>query len=316
MWATQPGAFKHSFQHVIYLDTAALKGNFETAVYKSLFPENFKISVNEFWNMLESRSREVLVIVDNYDKCCDESISDVLEGTRLKESTVLVAGNPDYLVGNSFVPDIKWFNLGFNESNIRRCFKNCVSLCQLENDQFEKLYHLAGREHWPLRPYLVNPALAVKAFGVYSILRKSTMLKEMNTICDLLDKYGAAMATLYCRKQKIDIIGFEFPDDVLSAIEKLDMFAYNCIMSEKFSFTEEDVLSLTKDPIVLKFGAFSKFTQGSKLKFSSGISADFLAARHIADMVYEDMETTILKSKMVKLPKYTQVILSDSQLFI
>ncbi|KAL4223642.1 Nlrc4p [Mactra antiquata] len=308
MWATHPGSFKNSFKQLIYLDMSSLKGNLENAVYKSLFPDNFKVSVNEFWNMLEKRANEVLLIVDEYDKCPDVDISDILDGTRLKGSTVIVAANPDHLSGNVFVPDTKWFNLGFSELNIRRCFRNYVSLSKLEHDQFEKLYHLAGKESWPLRLHLVNPALAVKAFGVYSVLRKSTMLKEMETICDLLDKYGAAMATLYCRKQKIDIIGFEFPDEVLRAIEKLDIFAYSCVMAGKSTFTEEDVLNSTEDSIVLKFGAFSKFTQSSKLKFSSGIAADFLAARHIADMVYEDMETTILKRKMIKLPKYTQLM--------
>jgi hypothetical protein len=149
--------------------------------------------------------------------------------------------------------------------------------------------------------------LAVTAFGVFSVLRKGTMLKEMKTTCDLLEKYGAAMATLYCRRQSIDIIGFEFPDEVLSAIEKLDRFAYVCMMENKWNFTEADVIQETKDPIVLKFGAFNKFTQGSKLKFSCGISADFLAARHIADMVYDDIETTILKNKMVKFSRYAQV---------
>lgn len=307
VWATQPAYFKQRYTHLLYLNMSSMEGNFETAVYKSLFPDNFKISLNEFWKMLEKRANEVLVVVDEYDKRCGVDLTALLSGTRLKESTVLYAVNPDFMQGNSISPDVKWFNLGFHEVHIRRCFRNCVSLSQLEHEEFEKLYHLAGRESWPLRPHLVNPMLAVKTFGVFSVLRKGTMLKEMRTTCDLLEKYGAAMATLYCRKQKIDIIGFEFPEEVLSAIEELDRFAFICMMENKFSFTEAEILDVTKDPIVLKFGAFNKFTQGSKLKFSCGISSDFLAARHIADMVYEDIEETILKNKMIKFPRYSQV---------
>ncbi|XP_053376058.1 uncharacterized protein LOC123534023 isoform X3 [Mercenaria mercenaria] len=308
MWATHPSYFKNKYTHLLYLDMSSMEGNFETAVYKSLFPNNFKISINEVWKMLEKRSNEVLVIIDNYDKGCNVDMTAVLTGTRLKESTVLYAVNPDFVQNNTLTPDIKWFNLGLNEVHIRRCFRNCVSISELEHEEFEKLYHLAGRESWPLRQHLVNPMLAVKAFGVFSVLRKGTMLKEMKTTCDLLEKYGAAMATLYCRKQKIDIIGFEFPDEILSAIEKLDRFAFICMMEDKFVFTEAEILEETKDPTVLKFGAFSRFTQGSKLKFACGISADYLAARHIADMVYEDIETTILKNKMVKFPRYTQMM--------
>lgn len=307
MWATHPDYFKNKFKHLLYLNVSAMEGNLETAIYKSLFSDNFKISINEFWQMLENRSSDVLVIIDDYDKNQKVDLSSIISGTRLKESTILNAVNPDFVQNGSFTPDIKWFNLGFNEVHIRRCFRNCVSLSELEHEDFEKLYHLAGRESWPLRQHLVNPMLAVTAFGVFNVLRKGTMLREMKTTCDLLEKYGAAMATLYCRRQKIDIIGFEFPDEVLSAIEKLDKFAYVCMMENKWSFTEADVIQETKDPIVLKFGAFSKPIQGSKLKFSCGISADFLAARHIADMVYDDIETTILKNKMVKFPRYAQV---------
>lgn len=308
MWATQPTFFKHRYTHLLYLNASSMDGNLETAVYRSLFPENIRVSVNEFWKMLENRAHEVLVIVDDYDKECNVDLSDVLSGTRLRESTVLVVVNPDYMRSNKFVPDIKWFNLGFNEVHIRRCFRTYVSIAQQEHDQFEKLYHLAGRETWGLRPHLVNPMLAVTAFGVFYVLRKGTMLREMETTCDLLEKYGAAMATLYCRKQKIDIIGFEFPHEVLRAIEELDRFAFRCLMGERIHFTEAEILDETKTQIVLQIGAFNRFTKGSRLKFSCGISSDFLAARHIADMMYEDIETTILKNKMIKLHRYKQVI--------
>ncbi|WAR01646.1 hypothetical protein MAR_008204 [Mya arenaria] len=218
MLATTPTYFRNTYQHVLLLNMAELEGNFETAVYRSLFPDNFKISVNDFWNMLERNAQNV--------------------GTRLKKSTVILTARPNTKMPIGFAPDRKWFNLGFSESNIKRCFRNCVSLSQLEHDQFEKLYHLASRESWLLRPHLSNPMLAVMAFAVFSILKKGTMLRDMKRTCDLLEKYGVAMATQYCRKEKIDIVGFEFPDEVLSAIDLLDHFAFNCLMSGRPSFKE------------------------------------------------------------------------------
>ncbi|WAR01674.1 hypothetical protein MAR_008232 [Mya arenaria] len=205
-----------------------------------------------------------------------------------------------------FAPDRKWFNYGFSESNIKRCFRNCVSLSQLEHDRFEKLYYLASRESWLLRPHLSNPMLAVMAFAVFSILKKGTMLRDMKTTCDILEKYGVAMATQYCRKQQIDIVGFEFPDEVLSAIDLLDHFAFNCLMSGRPSFKEEEVVKSTGEPMVLQFGAFRRFQAGTTLRFACGISMDFLAARHIADMPYEDIDTVVMKNKMFKFAKYSQ----------
>ncbi|WAR01648.1 hypothetical protein MAR_008206 [Mya arenaria] len=193
-----------------------------------------------------------------------------------------------------FAPDRKWFNLGFSESNIKRCFRNC------------KLYYLASRESWLLRPHLSNPMLAVMAFAVFSILKKGTMLRDMKTTCDILEKYGVAMATQYCRKQQIDIVGFEFPDEVLSAIDLLDHFAFNCLMSGRPSFKEEEVVQSTGEPMVLQFGGFRRFQPGTTLRFACGISMDFLAARHIADIPYEDIETVVMKNKMFKFAKYSQ----------
>ncbi|WAR01647.1 NALP5-like protein [Mya arenaria] len=306
MWATTPTYFRNTYQHVLLLNMAELEGNFETAVYRSLFPDNFKISVNEFWNMLERNAQNVLLVIDDYDREHEIDISAILSGTRLKKSTVILTARPNTKMPIGFVPDRKWFNLGFSESNIKRCFRNCVSLSQLEHDQFEKLYHLASRESWLLRSHLSNPMLAVMAFAVFSILKKGTMLRDMKTTCDLLEKYGVAMATQYCRKQKIDIVGFEFPDEVLSAIDLLDQFAFNCLMSGRQSFKEEEVVQSTGEPMVLQFGAFSRFQPGTTLRFACGISMDFLAARHIADMPYEDIETVVMKNKMFKFAKYSQ----------
>ncbi|KAH3883240.1 hypothetical protein DPMN_007194 [Dreissena polymorpha] len=308
MWATQPSYFRAQYRHVLYLNMSEMNGNLETAVYKSLFPENFKITLSDFWKMLERSADEVLLMIDDYVHDSDIDITDILLGTRLKECTVLLTSKPHTKLPNGFVADCKWFNLGFNEGNIRRCFRNCVSISDLEHDQFEKLYHLSGRESWPLRSHLANPMMAVMAFGVYSILRKGTMLREMKTTCDLLEKYGVAMATLYCRKQKIDIVGFEFPDEVMRAIDALDQFAFSCVMNGRRTFSEDDVVQKTGDTVVLKFGAFSKFTQSSMLRFACGISMDFLAARHIADMSFEDIETTVMKNKIVKLPKFAQLM--------
>ncbi|WAR01645.1 hypothetical protein MAR_008203 [Mya arenaria] len=71
MWATTPNYFRNTYQHVLLLNMAELEGNFETAVYRSLFPDNFKISVNEFWNMLERNAQNVLLVIDDYDRECE-----------------------------------------------------------------------------------------------------------------------------------------------------------------------------------------------------------------------------------------------------
>ena len=307
MWATQRQSFRHRYQHVLFLNMFNLQGILETAVYKDLFPENFKISVSDFWSMIERNSKDVLFIIDGYDQLQSVDLSEILAGTRFRDSTVLVTQSPQTAIRDGFQPDTKWFNLGFSEGNVKRCFRNAVVLFQYDHDQFEKLYFLAGKENWSLRPHLANPMLATMAFAIYDVLRKSTILKEMKTPCELLEKYGVAMAVLYCRKHKIDIIGYEFPEDVLGAIGELYKLSFKCLIQNQVLLTEAEVLEETKTPIVLKFGAFSKFLIKTHLVFSCRITMDFLAARFIADMVYEDIEDIVRENKMVKLPKYTEV---------
>ena len=308
MWAIQPQFFKHSYQQVLYLHAHELEGNLEAAIYKRLLPENFRLSVDQFWNMLETKSHEVLVLLDGFDQSSTFDVSGILAGTRLRRSTVIMAVNPDDNVNSQFSPDRKWFMLGFNEPSVKRCLKTCVNASRLDHDQFDRLYKLVLGDRWALKDSLVLPILTVKIFAIFNVLRRRTILKEMKTECDIMEKYGAAMASLYCKRNKIDVIGFEFPDEIISAVVELDKFAYICRTENKFVFTEDDVALETSNPIVCKLGAFLKLTPGCKLRFSCGVTRDFLAAKHMADMVYSDLETAILQYKMLKLPTYTQVI--------
>ena len=144
VWATQSHYFRNRYQHVLYLNVFNLNGNFETAIYKNLFPDSFKISISEFWSMIERNAQDVLFIIDGYDQLQSVDLSEILAGTRFRESTVLITRSPQTSLRDGFQPDTKWFNLGFSEGNVRRCFKTAVVLSQYEHDQFEKLYFLAG----------------------------------------------------------------------------------------------------------------------------------------------------------------------------
>ena len=131
--------------------------------------------MNDFWNMVERNAKDVLLVVDEYDRDKDIGVADILVGSRLKECTVIVTARPNTKMPVGFVADVKWLNLGFSDQNIKRCFRTCVSLSDFEHDQFEKLYHLATRDTWPLRPHLTSPMLSIMAFAVFSILKKETV---------------------------------------------------------------------------------------------------------------------------------------------
>ena len=307
MWAVQPQFFKNRYQQLLYLNAHELQGNLESAIYRKLLPDNFKLSIDQFWNMLETKSHEVLVLLDGFDQSDSVDVSDILAGTRLLRSTVIMTVNPDHCTNLSFTPDRRWFNLGLSEASVKRCLKTCVAVSRLDQDPFERFYKFVLGDKWILKKYLAVPILAVKIFAIFNVLRKGTILKEMKTECDILEKYGVAMAALYCKRNKIDIDGFEFPDEILSAVVDLYRFAYTCLIENRITFREEEVLRETNNPIVLKLGAFVTITQGSNLKFSCGVTRDFLAAKYIADMTYADLETTLLQYKMFKLPRYVQV---------
>ena len=309
MWAVVPEFFSERYEQVLYLNAHELKGKLESAVYRKLLPENFKLSKEQFWDMLEKRSHEVLVLLDAFDQSDALDVSDILAGTILRRSTVIMAVNPDNFTNKSFVPDRKWLILGFNEASIKRCLKTCVTASRLDHEPFDRLYKLVLSDKFALRENLALPIYCVNTFAIFSILKRRGILKEMKTECDVLEKYGGAMASLYCKRNKIDVIGFEFPDEILGAVADLERLAYVCLINDWYVFTEDEVLHEIQNPIVLKLGAFVQFTQSSKLRFPCGVIRDFLAAKHLADMAYEDLEASILDHKMVKLPKYTQVFL-------
>ena len=307
MWAIQPQFFKNRFQQLLYLNAHELYGSLETTVYRKLLPDNFKLSVDQLWNMLETKSRDVIVLLDGFDQIDSVDISGILAGTKLQHSTVIMAVNPDQYSNTTFSPDRKWFNLGLSEASLKRCLKTCVAISRLDQDPFERFYKFVLGDKWILKKYLAVPILAVKVFAIFNFLRKGTILKEMKTESDILEKYGVAMAALYCKRNKIDVEGLEFPDEIISAVVELDKFAYTCVIENKLRFTEEDVLRETNNPMVLKLGAFVTIIQGSGLRFSCGVARDFLAAKHLSEMAYADLENTLLQHKMFKLPRYVQV---------
>ena len=308
MWAVVPEFFRERYEQVLYLNAHELKGNLESAIYRKLLPTDFKLSIEQFWDMLETRSHEVLVLLDGFDQSYALDVSNILEGTRLRRSTVIMAVNPDNFSNKLFLPDRKWLILGFNEASIKRCLKTCITASRLDHEPFERLHKLVFSDKFALRENLVLPILCVKIFAIFSILKRRGILREMKTECDVLEKYGGAMASLYCKRNRIDVIGFEFPDEILGAVADLEKFAYTCLINDMYVFSEDDVLRETQNPIVLRLGAFVQFTQDSKLRFPCGVVRDFLAAKHLADMAFEDLEAAILDNKMVKLSKYTQVL--------
>ncbi|KAK3596283.1 hypothetical protein CHS0354_024867 [Potamilus streckersoni] len=306
IWATQGNYFKNKFNILLCVDAHTLNGSMEESIYRSLFPENFKLNLADFWSAIEEHSSEVIMILDGFDQSNGVDFSDILSGRKLRNSTVIVTGTPEFSCGIDFVPDRKIFNMGLNDNNIKRCIRTCVTLSRLDQDNFEKLYSLIADDSWEFHQFLSSPQVCVLLFQVYSILRNEINLRDVRTLTDLMEKYGIAMGSLYCRKQKIDILGFEFPDEVLQAAVHLDEFAFISMMNHRNVFTEDDVLKETKTNMVLRFGAFKKSPQG--LRFSSSLVQDFLAAKYLADCVLEDVIRVFEERRMIRSPKYAQLM--------
>ena len=106
----------------------------------TVLPDNFKIGADEFWSMLEANAREVLVLLDGYDGGTDMAdVQQILSGTRLRQGTIMVAVNPEMLPNNSFVPDLKLYNMGLNHHHVQRCIKTCMNLTRLDPEENQKL---------------------------------------------------------------------------------------------------------------------------------------------------------------------------------
>lgn len=308
LWAAQSNYFKNPCPLLLHIDLKAVLSNFDEEVYRNLFPDNFKVDQGEFWHLLEQRAEDVVLVIDGYESGKDfPSLLDILNGRKLQQSTVIVTNDHEQCPNLGFQPDLKCFIMGYSMKNVLRCMKTYIRLFGSEPENHPKLFEALEDETFGLGLYITNPFICLLTFGVYQTM-KHINLKEITTVANLFETYGIAMASLYCKRQKIDVIGLEFPEDVMEAIEQLTTFAFTSLTDDNKCFTEEEILKETKSQIVFKLGVFHKFTEGTKWRFVCNLMQHFLAAKHLADFVLEDILKLIKDHSLTKHSKYNQTI--------
>lgn len=307
LWGTQTNYFKYNYNILIHVDIATIQGDFATEVYHRLFPEDFKIKYKDFWAIMEEHSHEIVLIIDSYEgKTEMRELQDILSGTSLSQATVIVATNPEVAHSMAFNADTKYFNMGYSTHNITRCMKTYLYHFKSHPDNHQKLFDIIDDESWVMNKYLTQPIICFIVFAIYQT-NKNANLTDITSITGLFEMFGLCMATHYCKRHKIDVIGFEFPEDIVSAINQLSNFAFDTLKDGRRAYLEDEILSPTTNSMVFHLGAFFRIG-GPYFKFTCSLMQDFLAARHLSDFVLEEMSIILKDNKMMKYSRYSQMI--------
>ncbi|KAK3084052.1 hypothetical protein FSP39_007376 [Pinctada imbricata] len=309
LWATQRKYFKNHYPLLIHFNLQELDGKFEDAICRKLLPDSFRLNPAEFFSLLEANSRDVVMLIDGYDGGLGhEELEDILLGERLRQATVIVAMNPEVVSNPGFTPDSRYFNLGFSRNNVTRFMKTCMYHFKFNPEHHERLFDSINDTSWKLYPNLTLPLTSLLVFAIYQSSKKSNVL-DISGTTSLLEAYGFAMATQFCKRQKLDIIGLEFPEEVVRAIDQLSSFAYNNLMEDERMFTIQEITMDAQNAIILKLGAFLKLTPKSKWNLTCTLMHDFLAARYISDFVLDEMISIIKDHRIVKQSKYNYLVM-------
>lgn len=315
MWATQRSYFKNKYAVLLHVDLKKVNGDFQEEVHRNLLPGDFKLNSSEFFSMLEANSGEVLMILDGYDgKMNQRDLEEILTGTRLRQASIIVMMNPEIVSSPGFVPDSRLFSLGYSLNSVSRCMKTYLYHYKFNPENHQRLFDTVTDENWQFRPYITKPICCLLIFAIYQS-SKNAKIADISGLTSLMEAYGFAMATQFCKRQKLDIIGLEFPEEVVKAIDQLSTFAFRTLNDEEYVFTEEGILNDTQNAIVFKLGAFFKLTPVSKWVFTCSLMHDFLAARHLSDYVLEEMISIIKDHRLMKQSRNNQLVMFTCGLY-
>ncbi|XP_062594074.1 uncharacterized protein LOC134255559 isoform X4 [Saccostrea cucullata] len=315
MWATQRSYFKNKYGILLHVDLKKMEGDFQEQVHHNLLPEDFKLNPSEFFSMLEANASEVLLILDGYDgRISQRGLEDILSGIHLRQANVIVMMNPEIVSSPGFIPDSRLFSLGYSMNNVSRCMKTYLYHYKFNPENHQRLFDTVTDENWQFRPFITKPICCLLIFAIYQSSKNAKII-DITGLTSLMEAYGFAMATQFCKRQKLDIIGLEFPEEVVRAIDQLSTFAFRTLNDEEYSFTEEGIHKDTQNAIVFKLGAFFKLTPVSKWMFTCSLMHDFLAARHLSDYVLEEMTRVIRDHRMMKQSRYNQLVMFTCGLY-
>ncbi|XP_071181200.1 uncharacterized protein [Mytilus edulis] len=307
LWASHKNYFKYTYNILIHVDIATIKGDFKTEVYHRLFPDDFKIKQKDFWATMEENSHEIVLLIDSYEgKTEMRDLQDIISGTSLPQATVIVATNPDTSHSLGFSADSKLFNMGYSSHSVARCFKTYLYHFKAHPDKHQALFDLIENESWVMHKHLAQPIVCLLIFAIYQT-NKTANLDDIDCITNLFEVFGLSMATHYCKRQKIDVIGYEFPEEIVSAINELSNFAFESLRDGKRAYLEDEIVTPSNNSMIFHLGVFFRLN-GPHWKFTCTLMQDFLAARHLSDFVLEEMSTILKDNKMMKYSRYSQMI--------
>ena len=268
------------------------------------------MDLESFRTFLVENASQTMILIDGYDTGkLSSDVRDIFEGGMLKEANVIMTINPDLSNPYDLSPDCRMACMGFSQQSINKCFKNYLLQMKVntESEQCITLFETLSDTSWKLRQHLNLPVACLMLFGYYQNTKHAD-IRDLSTLTSLFENYGLAMTLHYCKKQKIDVIGFEFPDEVVEAVNQLSTIAFNSLVDDKRSFSDEDMETLGENEVVFKLGAFQRFMPGSRLKFMSNLMQDFLAAKYMADFLMEDIIVLMKENSMSKKGKFAQTL--------
>ena len=308
MWAKDKTYFKHVYDFLVYIDVQYVVSDFSRLVFHMVIPENTPINGQEFWSVLEANARKVVVLVDGYDdRIVCSKLDQILRGTRLRKSSVILFVQPEMHFEKDMRPDYRLFNTGLGESGRLEFMKSYAHLLKLTPENVEVLKEYLTKKEWPLLPHLSSPFVCFMVIMVFQGNTEFNML-TITSLSSLCECYCILVARQCCKRLNVSYFENEFPDKVNDAIKTLGSLAFNAVVSGKVCFFEEDVSQYSSKVCFTRCGAMSRNNLTSGFRFVCSIFMDFLAAQHMAVMSYDEVGTTIRENNFLANSRYAQLI--------
>ncbi|XP_071116058.1 NACHT, LRR and PYD domains-containing protein 13-like [Haliotis cracherodii] len=308
MWANQKNYFKVKYEFLVHIDAHAIGEDFQDSVYKQVLPENTKLSVQEFWSLLEANARDVVFLIDGFDEDVPSpDLKQIIQGSKMKLSSVVLFVHPEIHVHRYVTADAKLFNIGLNSGNVSRCLKTYGYLMEMTAEQCDELLEMAQNKEWTFRHLLSSPFICLATIMVYKICKERDIV-SISTTTELFELFGEAMAKDFCGRQNIDVVGTEFPDEVLKTIGQLQQLAFAAVCGKRRIFTDGQLIHESQNILMTKFGVLVKNGLNNCWKMTCSLLADFLTARYLADMPMGDLSEIIAEQKLLSRVSYANMI--------
>ncbi|XP_078586011.1 NACHT, LRR and PYD domains-containing protein 12-like [Branchiostoma floridae x Branchiostoma japonicum] len=275
-----------SLAFVLRLRLIGQKMSIVDAIFDQLMPKGFSFTKEDLAKCLEEKQDQVLILLDGYDEFdparCPE-IAELLKGRMYPRAVVMTTTRPSKIDEIQPTADTVVEITGFSPDNVREYLKRHFQ--GQEGKIQELLQHL--------EPHIANRGIAtIPMFTMLiSVLYEDKPdIVLPATITGLYQELMSCIIKRYRVKHGEDVEG---SGDMTSVLEVVSKVAFECLLSDRASFGEADLLDKTKEGQVAELGVFtyddkqahSRVNGGRHLTFSHKTIQEYLAGCHLASIL-------------------------------